>query len=373
MEFKPDESCKISEKEGKTSKTFAFDSDGKLVSSVFIDEQGKEVKREYQDGNIDVYDQFNKFDTLQESRNQDGSYVIYTLGFDKDRYGFDPPRKDCDLAAYYYDKDSNLQEVSVEYDRMKNDDTHEVYEAKLLPNGDSYEYIKQLDKDGNTIMTEKIENIYKQTKTVVREQIDEDGNKETLVWKYDYTLINPDKFLRGVDVQGDIVYQSWNGNVVTKEIDGIIYNYGQDGEFYNAYQTSEDGVTYYRENQSKSKFIDKDLTETEYNEEGKVTSVKKEDIRTSYYDFENNLIDAVNNEGKETVTVELNGKEYELDPNGYVDLNEDGSMRIYHKNPENFVWDLGNGTIYESIDGEERFVHEDGSISYPVKDEGQDR
>ena len=352
IQYNSDGSYTISENENNQNQTFEFDEDGMLVLSeeAQYDENGKKgagIKKEHKNGDIESY-------SVIEERKEDGSYIIFEYDdtIDEERYNFysDSNRQNnyrpgnydsgYDKISYYYDENDELKKIETNTKERTNNWTE--YYIIFSPNGDYYEYIKMTNEDGEITNEQKIENIYNKYRTREEKKKNEKGEFDVYVSKFDYSLLPSDPYISN----GDTIFSSKNGTILVQEKDGIIYQYGQDGEFWKAYNVVEDGINYYREDGSLSRFEDNNGKKTEYNEDGKIYSITEDTLYTRYYDYEQNSISYISNQSDDEITAEYQGKKYKLLQGGSVSFDENGNLKYYRLDKNTCTTYHENGEIW---------------------------
>lgn len=362
VQYNFDGSYTISENENSQNQRFEFSKDGMLASSEIAqkDEEGREtseIKKAYKNGNINYYSAYDDKGRLIEERQEDGSYIIieYDNTIDEEIYNFysDSNRQNNYLPTYYERLHDKISYYYDENDKLTKIETHikasENSYTIFSPNGDYYEYVKSTDENGKIIYEGKIENIYNKYRTREEKRRNKDGEFDVYVSKFDYSLLPSDPYISN----GDTVFSSRNGTILVQEKDGIIYQYGQDGMFFQAYNVVEDGKNYYREDGSKLSFEGKNGKKIDYNKEGKICTITDDTMTTGYYDYEQNSISYISNKSDDEITVEVNGKTYKLSKSESVAFYESGGIQSHDNYNENAYI-----LYYET--GEEWQVRKDG-------------
>ncbi|MBO5348773.1 MAG: hypothetical protein J6A89_03010 [Clostridia bacterium] len=366
IQYNSDGSWTISEDANKKSEIFQFNNDGILVSSDTIKhvDDNNTIRKVYNNGNINFYDAYDQHSNLVEKRKVDGSYMIVGhINIDKNRYNFYPDSNTYyDEILYYYDENDNLQNIKAYEKSLHNDGSYTENSTIFFPNGDYYKYIQYYNANGNLYKNEKIENKYNQYKTSILEEQNENGETNVIVNKWDYNING------GI---GDCIYRKINNVITIKQKDGIIYQYSQqDGKFYDAYKVQKDGIMYYREDGSKLCFEKKNGTKIGYDEKGNINSITNDAIFTGYYNYDENVISYISNKSDCEITVNANGKKFELSPTGYVSFYENGNTNTYYydeKTSSNYL-ETGEEWCSEK-DGITTFYDTNHNITGIIKDD----
>lgn len=290
-------------------------------------------------------------------KNEDGSYVVSVANskLDVNRYNYYKNSiKLYDSIMYFYDVNNNL--IKIEASSKINDNNNKLLsEEKVIffPNGNySYNFI-QYDLNSEVCKKENITYDYNEKlKNIINRTKNEDSNFDEIVTIYDENVTSPYVF-DGYMEKGDYIYRRVNGEVVVKEIDGVIYKYVEpehrdprsEDYFLEAYSVSvENGLTTYHENGIKEMNDNKKGLTTVYNGDGSIFYTLEESVRKFYYDYENNIIESIFNMSDFNKTFNINGKIITLGPDEMVSFTKDGlfsSMSIDVMN------DISRGTDFD--------------------------
>lgn len=121
---------------------------------------------------------------------------------------------------------------------------------------------------------------------------------------------------------------------ITVEVNGKEFILSESGHV----QCFENGDTqeyYYDENTGYRYFefgnwtYEENGTITTKDSYGNILDISNDVTRTEYYNYEQNIISRIVNRSEEEITVEANGKEFTLAPNGSVSFYKDGSTQRY--------------------------------------------
>ena len=371
IEYSDDGNFSISESKNDMTSTYTFGSDGKLISSQFEKNIGyplENTKTNYKNGDIDIYSKFNNYnDELVEQRYEDGSYILnmYNCGIDRKRLKKMSSYVDqgYDKITYFYDSKDSLQEIDASSESEHIDGYHSMINVKLLPNGDYYKYYKYVDNTGKIVDEEMEENKYNNYKSsVIKSWNDEKNALDVVVSKWDYNVLAKD------GSKGAWTYQSRNGKVSIKQIDGVIYNYGEDrfGPYANGFKRDKDGITYYKAEGKKERFEDQNGNIKYYDNDNKIKSVYNKKSKTEYYDYDNNVIKEIDNKSNDEIEVEANGEVYKLNKGGKVTFYDNGNKEYYYYNDDNYSKydretkgeiELKSGKIYTKYDQNHKIIY----------------
>ena len=320
-----DKSCSIVEHNGGKVATYEFDDNGLLLYSKIIGDGFEE--KTYVDGNPDMCS-VEKNEKYTKELKKDGSFVIITTnrGMLSERLGYNLLGLSDDFGEikFYYDRNEKLRHVDA-----RREDYYNGKFIKMIayPNGKVFYNKEGHDKDGNVISVEKIEQEYDVKKnsikfeTALTKKVDEDGKMHTLVYKDDYTLINPENITRNENWQCDRSYMSRDGVVEIYSKDGFIYTLKQ---VYNGSEKSE----YFEGHKVEGNTV-------KYADcNGKITRALSDIQDIGYWDYENNVKEYVKNLSENEIEVEFNGNNYLLEKDGSVSCNSDNSIVTYRKNKD---------------------------------------
>lgn len=369
--YNADKSSIINEKTKDGSLTLEFNSNGTIKSANRLDDKSITTIKQFEDGNVDVYKMYDKYEQLREEHLKDGSYYVIDHILDKNRYNYDVWVPQASTFTYYYDKNNNLKHIDYEARSKQNDGTRYEYEGKLLKNGDSYMHTQIFDSENKLVNDTKTELIYKTMKTEVRKQFEENGVEHTTVSKYDYTRLSPDPYIfDNMDgITGDTVFLSRDGIVEIEVIDGKTYKYAttdsnvyRKGDVVEVYAVDENNLTYYREDGTKLKSIDKEHITTHYDENEKINEIEDKEKNTYYYDYDKQIIKGYRNKTDDKITVKNGENEYDLQEYASsIMFREDGAVESWHQDENHYSVYFENGAEFKR----------DGITSYMYDSNGE--
>lgn len=318
IQYNSDGSWKLNEQDlyTKGTQSYVFSTNGMLQEST--DKQGN--KSIYKNGNLNCYNQYNKYDQLLKQQNSDGSYIIYTHKMDKNMLNILGLEKQAsyDSVVIYYDNGGIFNHGETSNEATHNDNTKEIEQRRVFADGSSYLYEIDKDINGNTVRTYKEEKKKGQYMQYV-----EKNEENTIVYKYDY-------------LKNDTVYEEINGTILCELKNDIIYKYSyEDGKFYDAYKVTENGTAHYNEDGVIKRFEDTEKNEViYYNDEGKIGQIDRPEITISYNDYDKNLVSGINNKTTKEIEIDANGTNYKLGNDGYCQFDKNGNCTRYRYNED---------------------------------------
>ena len=307
---------------------------------------------EYDEGDMNAYSVYSSGGILQEKRNKDGSYTVYDRNgkYERLEHNYDAEGNLKSTDEYYAGLSGNFRCIPYNYtspfhvyDIADREDIHTI----ILPDGDSYTYVKYTDADGNYVGGKKISTKNEKYSDIV-ENLVIDGKNTTIVSRYDYNVPNPHESydIFGEVDMGAIIYQKVDDKQTVKMKDGIIYHYDIDGSFISAEQVMgdgadkkfENGVMFYNEDGTKKYFENYyEGKHVDYDENGVITSTRLTDreheggyVETEYYGDITAGIKSVKNESNDTISVDANGQNFILGKSGEVLFYDDGQVESYN-------------------------------------------
>ncbi|MBR2744573.1 MAG: hypothetical protein IKE01_04685 [Clostridia bacterium] len=315
------------EKDGFAQK-IEFDENGLLTS--IENDRGKdnyELYR-YKNGDMSVYDLYDKLGRIIERINEDGSHIEYKYNCSYKNI----VNESFDRIELSYDRDGTLQNIDAfkekeisQYGDYENviEDTHAIYQL----NGDSDAYVQYFNNVPDP--------------------------------EFSY-LFDEDKIHMGT-----IVYQKIDDNVTIKMKDGIIYSYTPEngtimeviargggrsykencpaGCFIDACKVQDGGVMHYNEDGTKNYLENIAIGKMAfYDENGDIEFTRIDNnnltsgrVLTEYYGDENSIVHSIENYSEEVITAKANGQDFVFGPNGVVSFYESGQVHIYNNTTNN--------------------------------------